>query len=194
MTDPTFQVGLNDVCLLWKGDQFFREKNPYLKRCDISCKKFQRVHREPFFDKFSVFRAVLVLAKLLLLMTVLLSEFLKMNCASFERVTNFLEKSFFTRNDLVSAAKGSKHCTPNHFFEKFSVFWAILVQAKLSLFMSDATVRIGSNELCLLWKGGQLLRKKAFYLKRSGISCKKFQSVHHQTFLDKFWFFLENVA
>ena len=108
----------------------------------------------------------------------LLSEFLKMNCASFERVTNFLEKGFFTRNDLVSAAKGSKHCTPNHFFEKFSVFWAILVQAKLSLFMSDATVRIGSNELCLLWKGGQLLRKKVFYLIRSGISCKKFQSVH----------------
>ena len=42
-----------------------------------------------------------------------------MNCASSERATNFLEKTFLTLNDLVSAANSSKECIPNHFLTNF---------------------------------------------------------------------------
>ena len=38
-------------------------------------------------------------------------------------------------------------------FNKFIVFWGILVEAKLLLLMADPSVRISSSELCLLWKG-----------------------------------------
>ena len=44
-----------------------------------------------------------------------LSELVPMNYASSERVANVLEENFFTRSDLVFAAKSSKECTPNHF-------------------------------------------------------------------------------
>ena len=50
----------------------------------------------------------------------LLSELGQMNYASSERVTNFLEKSAFTWRHLVSAAKCSKECTSNHFWQIFS--------------------------------------------------------------------------
>ena len=80
---------------------------------------------------------------------------------------------------------------PGTFFDKFLIFWAILVKFKLSLLMTVPAVRIGSNELysnelCLLWKGDQFLSEKYFCLKQSVIGCIKFQKVHPEPSFDKF--------
>ena len=77
---------------------------------------------------------------------------LKYNCASLERVTNFLEKSVFTWNDLVSAVKSSKECTPNY-FSQLSSFFRIFIIAQT--FTSDECI-YGQNWLkwtMSLWKG-----------------------------------------
>ena len=110
-----------------------------------------------------------------------------MNCNSFERVTSFLEKSETICYWLQKVPKSA----PETFFDKFLIFWAILVQVKLLLLMTVPAVRIGSNELysnelSLLWKGDQFLREKCFYLKQSVIGCIKFQKVHPEPSFDKF--------
>ena len=56
-----------------------------------------------------------------------------MNCAPWERVTNFLEKSVFTWKDMVSAAKSSKECTPNHFLTNFQIFEEFLIKIEKNL-------------------------------------------------------------
>ena len=84
-----------------------------------------------------------------------------MNCAYCERVTNIVEKDFFTCNDLVLAAIGSEECTLNHFWQFFA-FWGILVSAKLLLLMTDPSVQIGTNELCLLRKGDYIAEESFF--------------------------------
>ena len=113
-----------------------------------------------------------------------------MSCVSSDRVINVWERSLFTWNALVLTVKSSKVCNQAK-FNKFLVFWEILVEAKLLLLMTDPSVEIGSNELCLFWKGEKYLRQKFIYLKRSSISCKKFWRVHPKTFLRNFQFFKE---
>ena len=54
MSKPTVQIGLNELCFLGKGDQFVREKCLYLKRSGTGCKKFQKVHPEPFLTNFQL--------------------------------------------------------------------------------------------------------------------------------------------
>ena len=110
-----------------------------------------------------------------------------MNC---EKVTNFLEKIVFTWNDPISGAKSYKECTQNHFWKIFGFLTNFSIGQTLPL-MTDPTIRIGSDELCLLWKGDQFLRRKCFYLRRSGISCKKFERGHPEQFLVNFQFFEE---
>ena len=54
-TEPTARISSNELCLLWKSAQFLREKCLYLKPSCIDCKKFQRVHPEPFLTSFQFF-------------------------------------------------------------------------------------------------------------------------------------------
>ena len=49
--------------------------------------------------------------------------------------------------------------------------------------MTHPSVCIGSNELCLFWKGDHCLRKNFLYLKRSSIGWKTFHQVHSDPFL-----------
>ena len=120
LTKTTVWIFSNEVCLLWKGDQFLREKFLYLKQSGIGCKKFQRVHPKPFLKIFQFLEEIYYSSNFYLLWPNLLSEFSQMNRASSERVTNFSEKSFFTWSNLVVALKCSKWCMPNHFLQIFS--------------------------------------------------------------------------
>ena len=122
MTDPSVRISSNELCFLWKSDQFLREKFLYLKRSSIGCKKFQTDH-------------------------------------------------------------------PKTIFRKFSFFWEISVKGKLLLVMTDPSLRICSNELCLLWNGDQFLIERFLYLKRSSIGWKNFQRVQPEVFLGNFQFF-----
>ena len=57
--------------------------------------------------------------------------------------------------------------------------------------MTEPTVRIFSNELCLLWKSDQFLREKFLYLKQSGSDSKMFEMVRSKPFLTNFQFLEE---
>ena len=89
----------------------------------------------------------------------LLCELVEMNCVSPKKVANTLEGSFFTFNDLVLPAKVPESFSRT-FFDKFLVFWGLLVQTKLLLLITNSSVQIGSNELCLLWNGWQIFERK----------------------------------
>ena len=52
----------------------------------------------------------------------LLLELVQMNCSSPERVTNILEESFFTSNNVVLAGKSSKEWTLNQLLTNFKFF------------------------------------------------------------------------
>ena len=116
-----------------------------------------------------------------------------MNCAFSRKIISFVEKTLFTLNDLVSAAKYPKkeHHTV---FEKFSVPWFILQKSKLFLLVADYSLRIHSYELRLLYKSGPFLRENYLYLEQSAIGRKKFQKVQPEPFLktiqfhDSFYF------
>ena len=111
-----------------------------MEKSSIGCKKFQRVHPEWSFTRFNSFWFPLLQAKFLLLMTkptvpngskelCILQKGgqFRRNGPSSESVTKFLDKSFFTWNNLVLAAKCSKECAGNKFWKllnfkrKFSV-------------------------------------------------------------------------
>ena len=154
MTDASIWIGSNELCLLWKTGRYLRRKFLYLKRSSIVCKKFQIVHPEPCFTNFQFFWGVLVLTKLLLLFTDA-SVWIGWN----ELCLNTLEGSFFTFNDLVLPAKVPESFSRT-FFDKFLVFWGLLVQTKLLLLITNSSVQIGSNELCLLWNGWQIFERK----------------------------------
>ena len=55
MNDPSVGIGANELCVLRKGEQYRRGKFIDLKFSSIGCKKFQRVHREPFLTNFQLF-------------------------------------------------------------------------------------------------------------------------------------------
>ena len=57
--------------------------------------------------------------------------------------------------------------------------------------MTEPTVRIFSNELCLLWKSDPFLREKFLYLKQSGSDSKMFEMVHVKPFSTNFQFLEE---
>ena len=44
MTEPTIQIGLNELCLLRQNDQCLRGECLYLKGFGISFRKFEKVH------------------------------------------------------------------------------------------------------------------------------------------------------
>ena len=48
MTKPTVRIFSKELCLLWKGDQFLREKFLYLKQSGSDSKMFQMVHAKTF--------------------------------------------------------------------------------------------------------------------------------------------------
>ena len=106
------------------------------------------------------------------------SEVFQMNCTFSGRVSNVLEESFFTWNDLVLASKSPKEFAPSLFFYKFWAFWGILAEVKLLLFMTGPYVRIGSNELRFLSKGNLYRIAELLYLKQCSIGCKNFESVY----------------
>ena len=120
MTDLSVQIGSKELRLFWKGDQCLRGKFLYLKMSSIGCKRIQRVHPETFLINIQLFEEFRKRPNSYFLWPTLLSELVLMKCASSERVTNVLEGSFFTWNDLVMAAKSPRECTPNHFWQIFS--------------------------------------------------------------------------
>ena len=115
MTDLSLRIGSNELCIFWKGDQCLWGKSLCLKRSSIDCKKFQRAHPEPFLTNFWFFEN----QTQFIVWPNLQSELVQMDCASSERVTNVSKESFFTWNHLILAARSSKDCTPNHFWQIF---------------------------------------------------------------------------
>ena len=72
-----------------------------------------------------------------------LSELVLMNCASSGRVTNVLEESFFSWNDLVLAGKSSKESTPNHFWQIIIIIIIIIIIViitTINLFFVDVEI------------------------------------------------------
>ena len=176
MPDPFVGIPSNELCLLWKGHQYHREKFFYLKESSIGCRKFECTPNHfwrlfSFLRNFSIgesftsynghFRP---------------SKVFQMNCAFFGMVSNVLEESFFTWNDLVLASKSPKEFTPSLFWQILS-FLRNLAEVKLLLFMTGPYIRIGSNKLRFLWKGNLYRIAKLLYLKQCSIG-KNFESVY----------------
>ena len=85
MTDPSVQFGSNELCLLWKGDQYCREKFLYLKGSSIGWKKFERVLPEAFLTSFQFFEKFYCRPKFYFLWPTFQYELVQMNYASCER-------------------------------------------------------------------------------------------------------------
>ena len=73
-------------------------------------------------------------------------------------------KQLFWKN-LVSAGSKSSKVSPHTIFNKFAVFWWTLPYTKLLLLMSDPSIGIRSNKLCILSKSDQFLKKKQSLLR-----------------------------
>ena len=82
-------------------------------------KKFQKVHPETFLTNFQFLEELQYRSNLYFLWPNLHSELIQMNCVSSKRVTTFLEKIFFTWNNLVLGDKSSKEWTSNRFWQIF---------------------------------------------------------------------------
>ena len=126
MTEPTVRVVSNELCLSLNRAHIPREKCLYLKRSGMGCKKFQRVHSEQVLTNFQVFEEFYYKCNFYLWWANLLSKLAQMNCASLERMLDFLEKNVVTWNDLLSAVKSCNECTPNHFWQVFNFLRVIL--------------------------------------------------------------------
>ena len=142
MPDPFVGIPSNELCLLWKGHQYHREKFFYLKESSIGCRKFECTPNHfwrlfSFLRNFSIgesftsynghFRP---------------SKVFQMNCTFFGMVSNVLEESFFTWNDLVLASKSPKELAP-------SLFWQIL--SFLRNFSRGQTFTFYDWPLCSNW-------------------------------------------
>ena len=142
MPDPLVGIPSNELCLLWKGHQYHREKFFYLKESSIGCRKFECTPNHfwrlfSFLRNFSIgesftsynghFRP---------------SKVFQMNCTFFGMVSNVLEESFFTWNDLVLASKSPKEFAP-------SLFWQIL--SFLRNFSRGQTFTFYDWPLCSNW-------------------------------------------
>ena len=127
MSEPTFRIDSNELWLFGNCGQFVREKCLYLKRSGIGWKKFKEVTLKHFWKIFSFLRIFIIGQTFRSYEQTYCPNLLKYNCASSKRVTNFSEKSVFTWNDLVSAAKSSKECTPNYFSQMFSFFRIFII-------------------------------------------------------------------
>ena len=83
---------------------------------------------------------------------------------------------------------------PRIISDKFSVVREILVQVKLLLHITEATVRIASNKLCLLQNTEQFLGAKCLYFKKYGIGGRMLQIMHPQPlltniqFIEEWWY------
>ena len=190
MTKHTVRIGSVKLHLFRKGNQFLREKCLYMKRSGIGCKKFQRVHTEPFLTSFQCFEEFQYRSNFYFLWPNLPSKLAKMNCAplkgkpvSYKKVS-LPETIWYGLQEVPKSA-------PRTISDIFSALWGIVLLVKLLLLITEPTVRIGSSERCLLWKGDTILIKKGLYLKRSGIGCKRFQRVNSEPFSTKFQFFEE---
>ena len=102
-------------------------------------------------------------------------------------------KQLFWKN-LVSAGSKSSKVSPHTIFNKFAVFWWYLPYTKLLLLMSDPSVGIRSNKLCILSKSDHFLKKNSLYLERSDISGKIVPKSPPRTILDKFSLFLRSLT
>ena len=60
--------------------------------------------------------------------------------------------------------------------------------------MNEPTLRIGSNELCLLRKGEQYLREKFFFTWNDLVLAEKVPKHAARTIFDKFSVFKENLV
>ena len=120
ITEPIGRIGLNELCPLWKGGKFCGEIFLCFKRSLIGCIKFQMVHAEPFLTNFQIFEEFQYRSNFDFLGPKLLAELAQMKCAWSGKVSNFVEKCACTWNKLLSVARISKKCTPNHFWQIFS--------------------------------------------------------------------------
>ena len=190
MTDIFVAIGLNKLSLFWNVEQCLRRKFLNLKRSSIGWKKFQWVHSEPFLTDYELFEEFQHWSNFYFLWPTLLSELVQMNCTSCERVANIVQRSLFTWNYLALAAKSSKESSPNLFWQNLSVLRNFSI-GQTSFFTTHPSFQIGSNELCLLWKGDKYCRENVLYLKGSSIGWRKFQKVQLKPFLTNFQLFEE---
>ena len=109
-----------------------------------------------------------------------------MNSASSERVTNVSEESFFTWNDLVLAAKSSKDCTLNHFWQIFGLLRNFSIVQTFTCFnrhWEDSILGEQSGHWHILQFARIPLFPKILSLKSFGNSfgnsCMEFVSLHY---------------
>ena len=109
----------------------------YLEQSGIGCKKFQRRHPEPILASFQFFYLFYHRPNFYFYWPIIMSK--SDNSVTPTRVSKSLEPSVFAWNDQVSAAKSSKECTPNH-------FWEILIF--FTYFATDQTFTFTGRPFC----------------------------------------------
>ena len=117
-----------------------------------------------------------------------MSELAQINCASSERVTNFFEKTVSTWNDLVSAAKSSKECTPTNFSQILSFL------RNFSMGEAFTSYDWPYSPNWLKWtvpplKGRPISQRKISFLETIWYRLQKVPKSASRTIFDKFWVF-----
>ena len=124
-TEPTGRIGLNELCLLWKGDQFLREECLYLKWSGFVCNKFQSVLVEPFLTYVQFLRNFSI-GQTFTYDRAYRPNWVKWTVPPhkgwpiFKRNVSLLETISYRLQEVPKSA-------PRTIFYKFSVFWGILV-------------------------------------------------------------------
>ena len=88
MTKPSVRIGTNELCFLWKGDQFLKYKFLYFKKYGTGYRMLQIVHPEPLLTNLQFLDEFQYRSNLTFLWPNLLFKLAQINCASFERVRN----------------------------------------------------------------------------------------------------------
>ena len=120
MSDASAGIGSDELCLLWKGNQYLRGKFLYLKQSSIGCKKFQIVLPEPYLTNFRFLSNFSIGKTLPSHDRSFPQNWLKWTVPPLKGSPISERESCFTLSGLVLAAKGSKECTQNHFWQIFS--------------------------------------------------------------------------
>ena len=136
MTEPTIQIGLNELCLLIQNDQCLREECLYLKEFGISCRKFEKVYPKWFLTNFQFLEEF---------------QYRSSELCLIERVTNMLERNIFTWNNLVLAEKVPMSA-PQPFLTIFQFLQEIYCRSNLHFLWPNLKFKL-AQIICVFSKG-----------------------------------------
>ena len=144
------------------SDSVIKDRCLYLQRSSIGCHKFQRVQPKPslknssFLTHFTLGQPFTSTGRPFCLNRIIWTVTPLQGWQSPER------QVFLPGNIWYLLQKTPKSASQD-IFDNFSDFLIILLQVKLLLPLADPSIWIASYELCLVYKGNRILRKKVFF-------------------------------